>query len=590
MPPTITDYSSLLGRAPTAPARPAPTRRPDPCADDTPACPACGGLQCLCRPRFFPGQLLTDEDLNRLQRYVIEKNRLHARYLHGWGVACGLEVVCDPCGSSHVVVRAGYALSPCGDDIVVCNDHSVNVCELIDQCRPQSGAECDPPYQQAPRECRDGTERWALSVCYDERPSRGITALTGSTDSACRSGCGCGGSGTCGCKGGAGCTCGTKAAPAPAKRKAYQPQCEPTQVCEGYRFVARRLPPEAKTRPQAPATGAAAGNADLLFAWMHANRAKLGPMMERLLCCVIAALELRASFNTGQKYPTPGEAARAYDEYRDALLSFARSFAVHNCAFLDKLTAVTVQEDERIDGIRKVAGKMTVNHEAVMNSALTRLDATLFELVAECFCSALLPACPPAAADNCVPLAVLTVRTRDCSVVEICNWQERKLLITWQTVGYWLSWLPWHKLRESIARLCCADSARRDALWPMVLAIGGLLSSTRSKSQGAAAGGAAPAPGDALDAGKLSVRYAKLQSGDEADAPEWASLVARLAEGNALAPLAGREAVKKAELGDLEVNLGIHNLREQVARMQKTLDEYQGAMEGLGKIMKGKGG
>ena len=84
--------------------------------------PGCGGLECLCRPRFFAGQLLTEEDLNRLERYVVDKNRLHNRYLHGWGVVCGLEVVCDPCGSGHVIVRTGYALSPCGDDIVVCKD------------------------------------------------------------------------------------------------------------------------------------------------------------------------------------------------------------------------------------------------------------------------------------------------------------------------------------------------------------------------------------------------------------------------------------------------------------------------------------
>ena len=38
-------------------------------------CPACGGLECLCRPRFFAGQLLTEEDLNRLEHYIIEKNK-----------------------------------------------------------------------------------------------------------------------------------------------------------------------------------------------------------------------------------------------------------------------------------------------------------------------------------------------------------------------------------------------------------------------------------------------------------------------------------------------------------------------------------
>src|SRR6266852_3414904 len=100
----------------------------DPCA-----CPECGGLECLCRPRFFAGQLLTDETLNSLERYIIEKNKLHNRYLHGWGVVSGLEVVCNPCNA--VTVRTGYALSQCGEDIIVCRDVTVDVCALINQCK-----------------------------------------------------------------------------------------------------------------------------------------------------------------------------------------------------------------------------------------------------------------------------------------------------------------------------------------------------------------------------------------------------------------------------------------------------------------------
>src|ERR1044071_9745845 len=82
-------------------------------------CPDCGGLECLCRPRFFAGQLLTEQDLNRLDHYMVEKSKLHNRYLVGWGVVCGLEVLCDQC-EERVRVTPGYALSPCGEDIVVC--------------------------------------------------------------------------------------------------------------------------------------------------------------------------------------------------------------------------------------------------------------------------------------------------------------------------------------------------------------------------------------------------------------------------------------------------------------------------------------
>jgi len=68
----------------------------------------CDGLECLCRPRFFAGQLLTDEDLRRLDHYVVAKNRLHNRYLHGTGVVCGLEVVCSACDDT--VTRAAHHL------------------------------------------------------------------------------------------------------------------------------------------------------------------------------------------------------------------------------------------------------------------------------------------------------------------------------------------------------------------------------------------------------------------------------------------------------------------------------------------------
>jgi len=35
------------------------------------SCGQCKPLKQLCRPRFFPGQLLTEEDLNRLECYII---------------------------------------------------------------------------------------------------------------------------------------------------------------------------------------------------------------------------------------------------------------------------------------------------------------------------------------------------------------------------------------------------------------------------------------------------------------------------------------------------------------------------------------
>jgi predicted flap endonuclease-1-like 5' DNA nuclease len=79
-----------------------------------------GGL--LVRPRYFPRQVVTADDLTTDQAYLRERLRRHNRYLHGCGVVCGLEVVPtdpDESGTPQVVVTPGYALGPYGDEIYV---------------------------------------------------------------------------------------------------------------------------------------------------------------------------------------------------------------------------------------------------------------------------------------------------------------------------------------------------------------------------------------------------------------------------------------------------------------------------------------
>src|SRR6185436_648559 len=126
------------------------------------------------------------------------KNRLHNRYLHGSGVVCGLEVVCHPC--NMVAVRPGYAIGPCGEDIIVCDEQVVDVCSLINACRKPKRDDCEPFDAPGKDNCTDTIEQWVLSVVYEEKPSRGVTALKGASGCACCSKCACGGSGSCGCK------------------------------------------------------------------------------------------------------------------------------------------------------------------------------------------------------------------------------------------------------------------------------------------------------------------------------------------------------------------------------------------------------
>jgi hypothetical protein len=82
----------------------------DPCQELTP----------LKRPRYFAGQMLTEQDLRDGQAYVRGKDKQHNRYLHGYGVVCGLRVVpASPPRRRRVVVEAGLALDPWGREIVV---------------------------------------------------------------------------------------------------------------------------------------------------------------------------------------------------------------------------------------------------------------------------------------------------------------------------------------------------------------------------------------------------------------------------------------------------------------------------------------
>ncbi len=120
----------------------------------------CGGKGCsVCeapaaaysRPQFFSGQLLTEDDLQSMVEYTVAKNRLHNRMLFGEGVACGLGVNVDPCEPKHhLVVRPGYAIDCCGNDIVVQCETTLDVVQLVRDLRARMlGKDCGDPCKQS---------------------------------------------------------------------------------------------------------------------------------------------------------------------------------------------------------------------------------------------------------------------------------------------------------------------------------------------------------------------------------------------------------------------------------------------------------
>lgn len=69
------------------------------------------------RVRYFSHQLVTVEDMRAEQEYFREKMRRHNRFVHGWGVVCGLKVKAANSSSLRIDITSGYALGPHGDEI-----------------------------------------------------------------------------------------------------------------------------------------------------------------------------------------------------------------------------------------------------------------------------------------------------------------------------------------------------------------------------------------------------------------------------------------------------------------------------------------
>jgi hypothetical protein len=169
-----------------------------------PAPSTCTDLSCkyypaksLVRPRFFAGQLLTEDDLSLLTFYTTEKNRMHNRYLFGDGVVCGLEVVCHPCGDGRVIVQPGYALDCCGNDMFVPCPIELDINAMVREFRIHrlGGYDCGDPCEDPKKPER----RYCLYLRYCEQNTDPVAPYQ--TDEPCGN-----------------------------------VDCEPTRIYEGYHF------------------------------------------------------------------------------------------------------------------------------------------------------------------------------------------------------------------------------------------------------------------------------------------------------------------------------------------------------------------
>jgi hypothetical protein len=418
-----------------------------------PACPVCPGLECHCRPRYFAGQVLDAADLNADQAYIRHKQRLHNLYLHGWGVVCGLEVVCHPDCEGWVRVGQGYAISPCGDDVVVCRDEDVDVLARIRQCcgeeRRRRPDDCTP-YGGTQADCGDTDGCWYLILAYEETPTRAMTALhdphTARTPCACgprgSAGCGCGGNGCgsagCGCAAngnGATATNGYGAA-ATMVRGPARPACEPTRICEGYRLELCRAPDEPEPTYQ-----------DLLG----------GTLLGAVYACLAELQELLAKAPDPNANISVGQRFSACKRFLAEVRAFFAAHQVTRCEQLDQVAALTCPQPPAGDGD-------PVAYAAAVEQTVQQVRELLAAYLVDCVCLKLLPPCPVDPGDDRIILACITVE--DSEVRDVCNLKGRRTVWSAPAVAWWLSAVPFQAaVSRVLERLCCGEYGFGAAEW-----------------------------------------------------------------------------------------------------------------------------
>jgi hypothetical protein len=147
-------------------------------------CGCCGPSTASERVRYYSRQLLTADDMRAEQEYFLNRLKRHNRFLHGFGVVCGLEVRKRTDNVLGVDVCPGYALSPCGNEIWLqkCLTFDLTPCftDSPDPCTPCS---------ESPLNNDSATVKVRyLAIRYREcptRPAKTLPAGCGCDETAC---------------------------------------------------------------------------------------------------------------------------------------------------------------------------------------------------------------------------------------------------------------------------------------------------------------------------------------------------------------------------------------------------------------------
>jgi len=460
--------------------------RTDPCC-----CSPCAELDTHERPLFATGQTLTAADLTALQDYVTAKNRLHNRYQHGWGVVCGLEVLCDDCDGS-VNIRPGYALDPCGNDIVVAGSVRYDLVKAIRDCSRVEGkrtGDCDPWLPPRDEGCGEALSYWCIAVRYREvetavgqRLTNGGKACQTLGSGGSSGGCGCGGS--CGCEGNGSCGCGSCETPRTRAVADYRPTalaasnaCAPRRVreCFDVTIIPRKEECAPKfPRPRDRGSTNDAGQPLGLIGWLLPERS----LLRNILDCLthdtrvltdrlserdtqILSLLLGPKDQLDRSDVELVEVHAALCRTRGAVLELLQDdFGTTRCQLLRATAEVTLPPPAvNADGV-------TENREGYLDRASRMafdLLAAWLQAILDCICRAFLPRCPDVPCDDRVELACVTVKNG--RILAICNHSCRRYAGAFPSMIYWMSIVPLVPLfARLLAMLCCQpDLLRRNS-------------------------------------------------------------------------------------------------------------------------------
>jgi len=397
---------------------------------------SCGGAGCgscvaqgIVRPRFFAGQLLTEDDLQLLGDYVGQKNRLHNRHLFGAGVVCGLEVTCDPCGDGRVIVQPGYAIDCCGNDLTLSCPQVVDLNALVRKLRKDDCVDpCPEPKQLKGQTNGNGDTdqpkpnfRFCLYIRYCEQPSDPVTPY--STGEDC-----------------------------------VQVGCEPTRIREGVSFELRCVDPHMARNPLIERLCLALGDLDRLPRIFEAFRQLqngTGTLKaEQKKAALRADFERKKSENesikAGPIQPSRQESEEtrrfllvtkgAFDTVRNWLIErVSKSSFTTDCTLKNRVYNLSLPRLE--DQTEK---ELAIAAETCKNLAVMFIDYLRGSV-----CRVLNPACLPCD-DSAVLLACLD--WEECEVKRICN-MERTFVMSPAAVRYWLP--PLQLVGNLLERFCC---------------------------------------------------------------------------------------------------------------------------------------